>query len=746
MARTTPGMFVTRHAEGLLYLATAFVTAVVTAISLQLWKANLGVPFIYGGDAAAVGAHFKTVLQEGWYEHQPRLGAPAGQFYNDFPTADNLHLIAAKIIGLFTSEWAVAMNVYFLIGFVLTSLSAVWFLRVCGVSRLLTLALAVAFAIAPYHFFRGEAHLWLASYYGVPLVLGLLVLLFQRKPLWARGRSKNPVLAWLWSPAMRTAVWVALLATSSSYYAIFFLVLLAFTGIVVLIRDRSWGAFFGAVTAGILTVVVMLANMLPDMMFSWEHGANPGGLQRSRAETEVYALKLTQLILPWPGHRIGVLHQLRASYDSAYGPGEQPALGAIAAAGFLAAFVVICLVLVTRLRGSSPRTSQSLSLVSALSSLVLVAFLFSTVGGISTVISFLTSSLRGWNRMSIVIALLSLAIVGLLLDLALRHLASRFSWKTGLRRGVAVVACVAVIGVAFVDQTPGDAAANYSRDAQRFADDNAYFGSIEDSLPAQAMVLMLPYIPFPENSAPNGALASDQLIPYLHTSELRWSNGGIKGRPAADWPGQLSNYPENDVALLGAAAGASGVLVERAALADHGASLETALTNATGTQPLVSPTGEYAFYDIRDVAGDSPDAAIKALLTDPVTPYGSPGFSDILDPATKQPAWGSLLNQTSFTLANPTEAATSVTLSFDVSATDGLSSATITLPGQAAQTIQPVDGVASFSSTFDVAPGHSLVSVTALDGAGQPLPKFLLTNVSVVQTPVADFLSEKASK
>jgi phosphoglycerol transferase len=345
--------------------------------------------------------------------------------------------------------------------------------------------------------------------------------------------------------------------------------------------------------------------------------------------------------------------------------------------------------------------------------------------------------------MSIVIALLSLAILGLLLDLAMKRLASRFSWKTGLRRGVAVVACVAVIGVAFVDQTPGDAAANYSRDAQRFADDNAYFGTIEASLPAKAMVLMLPYIPFPENSAPNGALASDQLIPYLHTSELRWSNGGIKGRPAADWPGQLANYPENDVALLGAVAGASGVLVERAALADRGASLEASLTSATGTQPLVSPSGEYAFYDVRALTDGKDDPAIRALLTDPVTPYGSPGFADILDES-KKPAWGSLINQTSFTLANPTDSAISVTLSFDVTAPAGLSSTTITLPGQAAQTIQPVNGVASFSSTFDVAPGHSLVSVTALDGAGQPLPKFLLTNVSVVQTPVADFLSERS--
>ncbi len=83
-------------------------------VALQLWNARLDVPFLYRGDALPTGAHFKTVIETGWYEYQPALGAPLGQTYHDFPAADNLHMIAARIIGFFVPDWPVAMNLYFL--------------------------------------------------------------------------------------------------------------------------------------------------------------------------------------------------------------------------------------------------------------------------------------------------------------------------------------------------------------------------------------------------------------------------------------------------------------------------------------------------------------------------------------------------------------------------------------------------------------------------------------------------------
>lgn len=93
------------------YLLTAGVTAFFTYFALDLNRAKLGVPWLYTGDALATADHFKTTLEQGWYEHNPNLGAPWGQNYNDFPVADNLHMIAAKVLGLFSGHWPVVLNI-----------------------------------------------------------------------------------------------------------------------------------------------------------------------------------------------------------------------------------------------------------------------------------------------------------------------------------------------------------------------------------------------------------------------------------------------------------------------------------------------------------------------------------------------------------------------------------------------------------------------------------------------------------
>ncbi len=211
---------------------------------------------------------------------------------------------------------------------------------------------------------------------------------------------------------------MALLATSSSYYAIFFLILIAAAGIFVLVRDRAGRRFFGAAMAGLATVGFMLVNMAPDLLYTAVHGANPGALERAPGETEFYALKLVQLLLPWPGHRIPILAELRQQYDSSYvSLGEQPSLGIVAAAGPGRGVPRSCRRSPSAGCAPRPRGRASASLlVAGLSALVFVAFLFSTLGGLSTLISVFTSSLRGWNRMSIVIMMLCLAVIGLLID------------------------------------------------------------------------------------------------------------------------------------------------------------------------------------------------------------------------------------------------------------------------------------------------------------------------------------------
>ncbi len=115
--------------DGILYALTAVVSLVATWTSLDLWAAKLTVPLTYWGDALAVGGEFKGVIETGWYKFNPDLSAPFGMTYSDFPSADNLNLVWAKIIGFVIPNWPVAMNVYYSLCFPLAAVAAVWFLR-----------------------------------------------------------------------------------------------------------------------------------------------------------------------------------------------------------------------------------------------------------------------------------------------------------------------------------------------------------------------------------------------------------------------------------------------------------------------------------------------------------------------------------------------------------------------------------------------------------------------------------------
>ena len=583
-------------AEVALYVATGLISTLVTGLALRIWRAELGVPFIYWGDVIPVLGHFKTVQETGWYEFQARLGAPSGQTFNDFPTADNLNLVAAKLLFTVVNNVGSALNLYYLIGFPLAAVAAVSFLRVCGVSRVLSLVLAVLYAVAPYHFVRGESHLWLASYYPVPLALVVVIWIVRGERLWtARGSISTPW-RWLTGRAAATLVALVLLGTASTYYSAFVLILLATAGVIAFVRSRSAARLAGAASAGVLLLATMLINMAPDSLFQRANGLNTLALGRNPTEAEVYGLKLTSLISPVSGHRVESWRDLRATYDGTYPlPSEPHALGFVAAVGFMILLVVAVVALTGyRRRAVAVGASRALSTLLSLASLNLILFLSGTVGGFATLLSFVTGNLRAWNRVSIVIAALSLAAVGIVLDVGVARVrrAAHPNRALSLALGGAVSATVLVVGC--WDQLVPSAVPDYAGSAAQYHVDAAWFDEIESALPAGSMVFQLPYTAYPESPPINGVYDSDQMKAFLHTTEIRWSGGGIKGRAVSDWPRLVAAQEPGEMVRDLAAADFAAIMLDRQALGTP--DLETALQTVIGPPQLVREDGRYAFY------------------------------------------------------------------------------------------------------------------------------------------------------
>jgi hypothetical protein len=97
----------------------------------------------------------------------------------------------------------------------------------------------------------------------------------------------------------------------------------------------------------------------------------------------------------------------------------------------------------------------------------------------------------------------------------------------------------------------------------------------------------------------NGVTDSDELRPFLHSEQLRWSAGGIKGRAPIDEVGAYASLPVPEMVDEVRDLGACGFVLDRAAYTDHGSTVVDEIETATGDATAFdSPDGRFTFLEL----------------------------------------------------------------------------------------------------------------------------------------------------
>ena len=537
---------------------------------MQLWRADFKVPFMYFVDSLFYSIAAKGIIENGWWLHNQSLGAPAGMHYEAYPAPENFHFAVVKLLSVFTSDHALLLNLFYLLTFPLTAITAFYFLRSFKFSFGPALLASLLYAFLPYHFFRSY-HLMMGAYYLVPLMVLVIVWVCLEQRL--KG----------WKAVAAVAICVAA-GSSGVYYPFFFCFLLLVAGVSSWWNRRSVAPLVASLVLTGVVFGTLVVNHLPTIIYQRTHGAASMG-NRSVGDAEIMGLKISQLLLPIGGHRWEKFAALKYRYN--LGPlvneNDTTSLGVVGSIGFL--FLI----------GAIFSRRELPVLIERLSWLNIAAFLLGTIGGFGVLFALLVSThVRAYNRIFPFIAFFSLVVVAWLLDTLLKRIRTpqlRLAYYGGL-------AVLLVVGVLDQTTTTFFFVPEYEKTKAEYVSETEFVNRIEASLPQRAMVFQLPYMPFPESPSLYQMRAYEHYKAYLHSKTLRWSYGAPLGEQEDKWQQALAAEPVPALVNSVRAAGFAGIYINRDGYEDHAANFERELASTLGTQPIVNREGTLAFYKL----------------------------------------------------------------------------------------------------------------------------------------------------
>jgi hypothetical protein len=549
-------MLTARHpfslvAPDLLRVATlALLTVLVWCTIMHRWSAEAwrtpleyienpeksnDVLFYFAEVKAAIDGRYWPLVQK----KMPELGAPLGADWGDYPVTEQVLIFLTGLIARFVGIFA-ACNFMIMLAQVLAALSMYAVCRVLRCHGSWSFAAGMAYGFAPYAFAHGEHHLDLTFYWHVPFCLLVTRWLSVGEGLSMRGAK------FLFAIAVGFVT-----GLQNQYYTFMFIQLAVLGGLAQWVR-RGRRAFLPALAVCASSMLGFLVVTLDAIVFQFLHGRNPGAILRNYGDVEFYALKLVDLFIPFPGHR---LFSALAEHYSAivHLRGEIPPAGYLGLVG-IAGLVSLAITTFMRLvRKSAPMPLEAAQ--------VLWIVLQATVGGLNAFLGVFGFYLfRATGRYSI-----------FLLALALFFLVHQLSHLTKDKPIFAMVGAATLVLVVLVDQTPPIVSRRQIEQTASEADsDRRFTKEIESSLPPGTMVFQLPSIEFPENPSRAGY---DHFRPYLFSQHLRFSFGAVRGRARDEWVDALTSVSAAEAITILERHGFAAIYVDRLQYQDHGREL-----------------------------------------------------------------------------------------------------------------------------------------------------------------------------
>ncbi len=524
------------------YSAAPILALTAFSIIFQIWKIDLRQPiFCYGEDSLFHFFLIKNIVVSGWFFSSENIGLPHLKeiFYlHDFPlNAELFNFLIIKFFTYFSQDIFLIANCFFITSFALISAASFVALRSFNISIFSAIIVSILYAFLPYHFSRNLWHLLLSNYSIVPLLV-MVSLWIASDKLSLLALNKKNQLSLAPNHFFLTSLAIGCFAAVSGTYYIFYgCVIFVFAW---LLRALRVGKFFNknGFSAIILCVAIVMVSVFihfPTLIYQAQNGFNSQVANRDVDQSEFYALKIVNLFLPVANHYLDYFSQVRATFDSLSQEKESgsTSLGIIGSSGFL--FLMLWLISKSQIDGKLllqktlkrfPISEKNQNLISDLASLNLLSVLFATVGGLVMLIAVPFPMFRSHARFCVFIAFFSLFAVAIIFDKIVER-------KIFNKKIFAKIFIVVVFVFGIFDQVGRVSAEKIQSEKIKnsFFSDREFIEKIENFLPQESAIFVLPIYTFPEARGDN----YNSLVGYLHSKNLRWSYPAMAGRSAIIW-------------------------------------------------------------------------------------------------------------------------------------------------------------------------------------------------------------------
>ncbi len=561
------------------YICLITVASLILCLIYGIRNIDLFGPLNDSADSFTSYTFAKGIIENGWYLSNPMLGAPDGMQVHDFPLFDNLQFFIIKIMGYILISPILTINLYYFLTFILTAISASIVLKHFKISSSVSFVFSLLYAFQSYHHLRGIGHLFLSGYFMLPLAIMVILWIYDGKILFKKTAPQNNYLYF-------AILILCLLSLTGIYYSFFSCLFIAVAGIAKAIKDRKWNSILISLSMISVVFLGLLIQVAPTLYYKVVNGANPQVAQRYMVESELYALKPIQLLLPIQGHQWSAFATKTLRYNTEAPLVNENAMSSIGFFGSCGLILLLCLLLFPDIYKTNKTLSQLKDRLSQLSKLSIFAILYSTVGGISMIVAVCGfTNIRAANRMSIIISFFALFAVALILDAYLKSKNKILSF----------VVLLAILSLGITDQTPVNLSGMQSF-SQKYKEEEAFFSEVENKY-KEGMFFQLPYLAFPESPVKLGWTDYSHFKAYLHTKTIKWSYGTIKGRPADLWQKNTAGMEVPKMIATLKQAKFDGIYVDKIGVEDS--TLIPSLEKALGSPDLVSKNGELIIYKFK---------------------------------------------------------------------------------------------------------------------------------------------------